>query len=800
MIVNNLYIGIPFGTLLGFLFLLFCFLNMPKTKLVNIFQMLLAVCILWTCGALLMRLQLRPGGDFWFQISLLGLLMLPMLMYFFTFEILQIPKSFFWYLCTILSGVIVIINAATHKLVATPIVSVMGDGKIGYMYTFSIGLIFLLVFEFCLMVYATVLVYRAIGGQVELRRKLFPLFLGTYFVYAGQLAEMLPGNIIPFGSIGGLFMVFCFVYILYQHDTFAISDRLMVGCIYTVAAILILFPIWNCSVNISTVQDMYSMNLKHTVLLTYTVLIIWSLIIAFFAWWMAEGLSRRKKREQFRYLYQFQEETASLFNEEELYKKLVHIITLILKDARVMFFGRKEKDAEFFLIPTCEADYGIDMEEKEQIIRRYHDARVMPAEYALLQYDGAVWGFIYLKFPGKVKMNYTEVEYFRQIAAYASICLKNINIYQEVYQSSIHDELTGLYNRTYYKEFIEKYWMPHARQSLIYLDLDDFKLFNELYGEKTGDAILQWAGRVVSDTVASRGATFRIGSNEFLVYSRYRKKDELSGMSEEIQKNLSREDAMRPKVLQPITMSIGISIFPDTAGDADELLKQAKRAKFLAKESGKNCVRVFEANADLEGTKVQDSRSYEQLTPTIYALTAAIDAKDSYTFEHSIHVSEYAVQLAKKLGLSNDEVRIAKEAGLLHDIGKIGVPENILQKKGKLTDEEYSVMKTHVTNSIEMIHYLPNMSYVIPAVISHHERFDGKGYPKGIKGDKIPLLGRVLAICDAFEAMISKRPYKEAMSVEYAVSELEKNGGTQFDPEMADAFIALIQEGKVNLP
>ncbi len=800
MIVNNLYIGIPFGTLLGFLFLLFCFLNMPKTKLVNIFQMLLVVCILWIGGALLMRLQLRPGGGFWFQISLFGLLMLPMIMYFFTFEILQIPKNFFWYLCTALSGVIVIINAVTHKLVATPAASVRRDGKIGYTYTFSSGLILLLVLEFCLMVYATVLVYRVVGGEIELRRRLFPLFLGTYLVYFGQLVEMLPDNIVPFGSIGGLFMVCCFVYILYQHDTFDIPDRLMVGCIYTIAAILILFPIWNCSVNIKTIQKMYSMNLNHTVLLTYTALIIWSLIIVFLAWWTADGLSRRKKREQFRYLYQFQESIASLFNEDELYKKLVHIIQLILKDARVMIFGRKEKDAEFFLIPTCEADYGIDIEEKEQILKRYQDAGVMPVEFALLQYDEVVWGFIYLKFPGKVKMNYTEVEYFRQIAAYASICLKNINIYQEVYQNSIHDELTGLYNRTYYKEFIEKYWMPHAKQSLMYLDLDDFKLFNELYGEKTGDAILQWAGKVVSDTVASRGATFRIGSNEFLVYSRYRKKDELLEISDEIRRNLSREDEMRPKVLQPITMSIGIALFPDTAEDADELLKQAERAKFFAKGAGKNCIRVYEAGTDLEGTEIQDSRRYEQLTPTIYALTAAIDAKDSYTFEHSIHVSEYAVELAKRLGLSNAEVRIAKEAGLLHDIGKIGIPENILQKKGKLTDEEYSIMKTHVTNSIEVIHYLPNMNYVIPAVISHHERFDGKGYPKGIKEDKIPLLGRVLAICDAFEAIISKRPYKEAMSVEYAVAELENNKGTQFDPEVADTFIALIKEGKVHLP
>ena len=138
-------------------------------------------------------------------------------------------------------------------------------------------------------------------------------------------------------------------------------------------------------------------------------------------------------------------------------------------------------------------------------------------------------------------------------------------------------------------------------------------------------------------------------------------------------------------------------------------------------------------------------------------------------------------------------------AGLLHDIGKIGIPESILKKAGKLTNEEYEIMKSHVQKSIEMIHYLPNMNYVIPAVVSHHERYDGKGYPRGLKEEEIPFLGRILAVCDSFDAMISKRSYKEALSVEYAMGELEKNKGTQFDPKVADAFIALIKEGKVPL-
>ena len=191
------------------------------------------------------------------------------------------------------------------------------------------------------------------------------------------------------------------------------------------------------------------------------------------------------------------------------------------------------------------------------------------------------------------------------------------------------------------------------------------------------------------------------------------------------------------------------------------------------------------------------NHSYEQIIPTIYALTAAINAKDNYTFQHSQKVSEYAAIMGETLGLPPEEVDTLKQAGMLHDIGKIGVPEAILKKKGRLTDEEYEIMKGHVKNSIKMIYYLPDMNYVIPAVVAHHERYDGKGYPEGLKGDDIPYLGRILTLADCFDAMTAIRPYKPALSSDYAVSEIEKNKRTQFDPELADVFIRLVKEGKI---
>lgn len=188
---------------------------------------------------------------------------------------------------------------------------------------------------------------------------------------------------------------------------------------------------------------------------------------------------------------------------------------------------------------------------------------------------------------------------------------------------------------------------------------------------------------------------------------------------------------------------------------------------------------------------------YTSYQSTIYALTAAIDAKDHYTFSHSRHVAEYAGILAEEYGMSEDFIELVREAGLLHDIGKIGIPEHILNKPGKLEPEEYEIMKGHVEAAVSIIRNLPSLDYVIPAVIGHHERYDGKGYPRGIAGEDIPLSARILCIADSFDAMVSKRSYKDRCSLEFAMEEILKQAGMQFDPQLAPLFVEAVREGKI---
>ena len=415
---------------------------------------------------------------------------------------------------------------------------------------------------------------------------------------------------------------------------------------------------------------------------------------------------------------------------------------------------------------------------------------------ATLRYDNQICGFIYMERMRANKLNYQEVDCIRQLANIASGSLKNIDAYERVYQVSIHDELTGLYNRTYCNRCLHKEGALGDARGFLYMDMDNFKLYNDLYGEQTGDRILKWCAKKLQEN-AENGKVFRVGSNEFLISVPETGSKTLVALAEKLTHAVQENGLDKPQVMQPITFSVGVAWYPGLASDAPDLFQKAKRAAFPPPPHGKNRIQVYEGNIDEE--RRNKGTGYEQVAPTVYALVAAIDAKDSFTFQHSTNVSQYAVLLAQKLGLPGDDIQTVKVAGLLHDIGKIGIPESILKKAGKLTNEEYEIMKSHVQKSIEMIHYLPNMNYVIPAVVSHHERYDGKGYPRGLKGEGIPLLGRILAVCDSFDAMISKRAYKEALSVEYAMGELEKNKGTQFDPKAADAFIELIKEGKVPL-
>ena len=229
-------------------------------------------------------------------------------------------------------------------------------------------------------------------------------------------------------------------------------------------------------------------------------------------------------------------------------------------------------------------------------------------------------------------------------------------------------------------------------------------------------------------------------------------------------------------------------------------------AVYKAKNNGKDQVVVFTGNDTATFNirkrveriiEINKNTALGDSSQAIFALIAAIDAKDHYTANHSKNVARYSAILAAANGMSDDQIRMVYAAGLLHDIGKISIPETILKKEGALTEEEYDIIKGHVNSSIDMIRHLPSMDYLIPAAVGHHERWDGKGYPRGTAGEDIPVAARCLAIADAFDAMTTDRPYRKGMSVDYAIQQIEAGKGTQFEPELAQLFVKLVNDMEI---
>ena len=415
-------------------------------------------------------------------------------------------------------------------------------------------------------------------------------------------------------------------------------------------------------------------------------------------------------------------------------------------------------------------------------------------------------GVILITAPSSKKgLVYDEVQLISSVTSVASIAIKNARLYEKACIEARTDEMTGLLNRKYFYEVLNEEFEKNKEASLALaiINVDDFKLYNQLYGVKEGDICLQQIAAIIRSSVGDSGYAARYGGKEFAVllpkYDLFSARNLVESIAKQIFVMNNRRTDMK---LKAVTVSAGISAAPYAARNVKELMENVDLAVYHVKHSGKNGIQVFDTmfrNNNAQGLTRDRAHIYREYETTIYALTAAIDAKDHYTFSHSNNVAYYATMLATALGMNEDMIEIIRQAALLHDVGKIGIPEYVLNKPGRLTDEEYEIIKGHVEASIDIIRHLPSLDYVIPAVIGHHERYDGKGYPRRIAGEDIPLTARILCIADSFDAMTSRRCYKKAFSLEVAREKLLLDAGKQFDPELAYKFVECLDNGTITL-
>ncbi len=363
------------------------------------------------------------------------------------------------------------------------------------------------------------------------------------------------------------------------------------------------------------------------------------------------------------------------------------------------------------------------------------------------------------------------------------------------------DGLTELYNHRFFYDCLSeqlKISKLNSRElSLLFIDIDDFKYYNDLYGHQKGDEVLRILSGIMKDTLPSDTFIARYGGEEFAVLMPGTGEEAAMKTAENLRaavqdQHFEGEESLPGKSL---TISVGVSTFPTKAKTDAELIKCADDACYRAKFLKKNRVEAY--YSILEELQKDVDESARDIIASIKTLIAVINAKDKYTYWHVERVVNYCNMIADMLQLSETEKKNFIYAAYLHDIGKINIPKKFNESE-KLSQEEWEVLKSHPQNAAEIIKNVHSLKDSVPIILQHHERYDGAGYPKGLKGEEIHYLARILTVIDSFDAMTSIRPYQQKKTYMEAIQELHKCSGSQFDPMAVRSFVSVFGEIYLN--
>lgn len=338
-----------------------------------------------------------------------------------------------------------------------------------------------------------------------------------------------------------------------------------------------------------------------------------------------------------------------------------------------------------------------------------------------------------------------------------------------------HDFLTGLFNRKYFEiekiRFNQQSYLP---LSVLIGDINGVRLINDAYGYTEGDRLIVETARILKSSCDSSSLLFRTGGDEFIVLMPNTSESKLSDIMRRIQHKCKLYNLNPENQAVQLNLSLGSATRVHMTQAIDKVIHQAMDS--------------------LHKNKILESKSYH--SSILSSIQATMFAKSQNTEEHAERLSILCRMMGEQLDLSQTQMDELMLFAMLHDIGKIGIDDNVLNKPGRLSDDEWIIMKKHTEIGYRIALSSPELHSIANYILTHHEHWNGGGYPQGLKEDEIPLLSRILGLVDAYDAMTQDRVYRKALSKEEAINEILRNKGTQFDPHLTDLFIEIIQNNE----
>jgi diguanylate cyclase (GGDEF)-like protein/putative nucleotidyltransferase with HDIG domain len=793
-------------------------------------MLFMGVMAVWPATSLFMKLQFPPSVLFWNRMMVSSMLMIPYFAYIFVSNFTASNKKTSIVVISVIILVLQIANSLGYFIEAASMVLVEVNGiprlELDYVISPYAGYMFLIIFIILSLIIRMVLIAIKKGNKSS--QRLIPVLIGLVLLFIGMSLNLIPaiGKYpvdLGFGLITSLIMFYAVYKSRVLELKFVITRAVVFSTLLTLLVTASVYFVKQITVFFGNTFE--GLNTQSLTLVSTLISILMFLPIFNIVQRLVENYFYKVEQHHNNLIKNFTLKVSNNLNLDAISSELLKVIKEITDHDRIYLFLENSETLHFEFYGSIKKldKLTFTMLKTHPFVhwfKRYddiiyenfidvhpffktmwdterNDLLLMRFQAAIaLKYNGSLTGMLLVgSKDSTTRLSESVLNQVATLCATAAITISNAKLYEKTKREAVIDSMTNVYNRRYFMDTLNESTRNLRTQSvaIVMMNIDMFSLYNDLYGHVAGDKALIKFANTIKTICGSQGQICRYGEDTFGIILPYVDSKMAYEMAEKIRLRMSTLSMSNDTNTQRyVTISSGICVAPTLANDGQDCLHKANIALRSAKMNGKNQSVIYD-----EIMEKQSNGNEEMNMATIYALTAAIDAKDHFTFGHSQRVARYACAIAEEVNASKDEVELIRQASLLHDIGKIGIPESILTKQTALTDEEYETMKRHVDMSITIIKYLPAFSHVIPAVMGHHERWDGYGYPRKIAGENIPFSARCIALADAFDAITSDRHYKAFLSIEHACEEIERNAGTQFDPILAHAFVKVIKSGRL---